>query len=737
MIRGDTDLGESVMNHCRCVVALLSLSGFLSYTKLAHGQSVVVESLPAEPVTDWTSASFWETVDGEPPESSWEFADGEVRLQHPRGGRGSLVSGPMPTHFDLTFDWKIEPGTNSGLKYRLRKYGSKFLGLEYQIIDDDANAQTKDSTASIYDLVQPQAKHLRPVGQWNTARIVAIGKNLKHYLNGELVSQATTQGADWDLRFALSKFYGAEGFAMPKQDDRFMLTDHGGKASFRNFKFIAVNPSDSKVERQDEEGPFLANAMRNSWANQTSIVVWTRTTRTRELNADGKKFIKVSTKEASKLGKLRDPEAIHAAQLPEGATLDEMFGACPGAEGEVRLTYFPRLQRRNPIITPWSQTKASNDFTAQWKLEGLKPGTQYAAVVEARPVGGSSPTAVIRGGFETAPAANKKQNIRFGVTTCHDFIRRDDGLKGHKIYPALTQIAPDFMVHAGDIEYYDKPDPWACTIDLMRFKWGRIFSLASNRTFYQNTSTYFIKDDHDTLKNDCWPGQMYGSVSFEQGLKLFNEEQFPSRDPRYQTVRWGRDLQIWILEGRDYRSPNTMKDGPDKSILGSDQKQWLLETLDQSDAKFKLVFSPTPIVGPDRANKRDNHANEIFAHEGEELRKCLSQHPGLIVFCGDRHWQYASVDEETGLWEFGCGPGSEKHQLGWKEGDERPVHRFLRVAGGFLTGELTYGKQKNSESKLTLQHRTVDGEVVSEFVFPIHAKAEENGKVPATSSKGD
>ena len=193
-----------------------------------------------------------------------------------------------------------------------------------------------------------------------------------------------------------------------------------------------------------------------------------------------------------------------------------------------------------------------------------------------------------------------------------------------------------------------------------------------------------MKDDHDTLKDDCWPGQTYGSVSFEQGVKLFNEEQFPAAAPRYKTVRWGKDLQIWLLEGRDYRSHNDMPDGPEKTILGTEQKRWLEETLGQSDAKFKLVFCPTPIVGPDRDKKKDNHADDNFTYEGDQLRKLLSGIDGMIVLCGDRHWQYASVQPETGLWEFGCGPGSEKHQLGWKKGDVRPEHKFLRVAGGFF-----------------------------------------------------
>ena len=280
----------------------------------------------------------------------------------------------------------------------------------------------------------------------------------------------------------------------------------------------------------------------------------------------------------------------------------------------------------------------------------------------------------------------------------------------------MEKINPSFLVHAGDIEYYDKPDPWALTVELMRFKWGRIFALPDNRSFYKSHTAYFLKDDHDTLKNDCWPGQQYGAVTFEEGVRLFNEEQFPSRTPRYQTVQWGKDLQVWFLEGRDFRSPNTMADGPEKTILGVEQKAWLFETLDASTATFKLVFSPTPIVGPDRSGKKDNHANTIFAHEGEQLRQKFSSVDGVIVLCGDRHWQYASVDEETGLWEFGCGPGSEKHQLGWKKGDERPSHRFLRVAGGFLSGHL---ESKGQSSELTMHHRTVNGDVVSTFRFPV------------------
>ena len=691
---------------------------------------------------DWVTRDFWKSDKKLWQNSNgWEFEEGEIRLARPELS-GHLYSPPLPPNFDLSWKWKIAEGTNSGLKYRLRRssnalYDKKLLGVEYQITDDAAKfnikkdspdeAAAKQTTASIYGLIAPTAdKPLNPPGQWNDARVVADGNQIKHFLNGQLVASATIGSIEWDTAMAKSKFYGVKDFGKPKMGDRIMLTDHGGKVAFKDFKFKAL-----EAEPEFAQPPYLGNAIRNNWADQTSVVIWTRTTARPEMLADGMPFVRLNKKKADKLAQKTDADELLNLQLPYSATLDQMIGACPGSPGEVRLTYFPVDKWHQSRSTPWITTKASFDFTANWKLEDLKPGIAYAAVVEAKPIGGEKITAVIRGGFETAPQTNDDRDLKFCVTTCHDFIRTDNGLLGHKIYPAMTKIKPDFIVHAGDIEYYDKPDPWAMTMELMRFKWQRIFSLPDNRKFYQQTTSYFLKDDHDTLKDDCWPGQTYGSVSFEQGVKLFNEEQFPAAAPRYKTVRWGEDLQIWLLEGRDYRSPNDMPDGPEKTILGTEQKRWLEETLGQSNAKFKLVFCPTPIVGPDRDKKKDNHADDNFTYEGDELRKLLGGIDDLIVLCGDRHWQYASVQPETGLWEFGCGPGSEKHQLGWNKGDVRPEHKFLRVAGGFLSGEVVHAGPDQTAT-LTLRHHKVTGEEVSSFEFPMKEEdKEEAPDVPA------
>jgi alkaline phosphatase/alkaline phosphatase D len=94
----------------------------------------------------------------------------------------------------------------------------------------------------------------------------------------------------------------------------------------------------------------------------------------------------------------------------------------------------------------------------------------------------------------------------------------------------------------------------------------------------------------------------------------------------YRTHRMGRDLQLWFVEGCDYRSPNDMADGPEKSIWGTAQKEWLQRTLKESDATFKILISPTPEVGPDDAHKKDNQVNANgFRQEGEAFFSWLKE----------------------------------------------------------------------------------------------------------------
>jgi alkaline phosphatase D len=465
--------------------------------------------------------------------------------------------------------------------------------------------------------------------------------------------------------------------------------------------------------KKETEGPYFGNGFHNGWADQNSIVLWTRLTQNPEGNADGAKFLAPSSKEHKKLDREGNAEAIYKAQIPEGLTLDEMVGACPGASGQVQLTYWPLTNAENKVVLDWVAVADDKNFTTQWKLEDLTPDTKYVVEIEARLNEKSKVSDKIEGAFRTPPTAESVGEIDFCVVTCHDYLRKD-APDGHKIYDAMMKIFPDFYVHTGDVEYYDKPGPYAMTEELMRFKWDRLFAMPLQRKFWTQVTSYYMKDDHDALKNDAWPGMKYGTVSWDRGLEIFDKEQFPSDDKFYKTIRWGKDLQIWITEGRNYRSHNDMPDGPRKSIYGPEQKAWLLNTLKESDATFKVVINANPILGPDRKNKRDNYANEGFQTEGDELRKLLNEFDNVYLCNGDRHWQYVTHPEGTNLWEFSCGAGSDMHAGGWSQEDKRPQHRFLRVKGGFLKGTVN---RKNGVPTLSFQHIDVDGNVVHEEVF--------------------
>jgi len=305
----------------RCLLALVLASGV--FMTRANAQPSDGSCRPIDP-SAWTEPSFWQSIDGKPVELNWEFDDQEIRLANPRGGGGSLLSPELPSQFELSWQWKIEPGANTGLKYRVRQYGSRWLGIEYQIIDEGpriasgaATADDPSATASIYDLVGPRAdKPMRPPGQWNEAKVIAVGNRIEHYLNGQRVSQTKVRGPIWTRQLALSKFWGNDGFGQPGGTSRMMLTDHGGKASYRNFQFIThpgdeadndPQQSDGQAADDSSGGPFLANGMRNSWADQDSIVLWTRTTQHPEMKADGTRFISLDRGAARKLAQGTDP----------------------------------------------------------------------------------------------------------------------------------------------------------------------------------------------------------------------------------------------------------------------------------------------------------------------------------------------------------------------------------------------------------------------------------------------
>ncbi|MEM9338920.1 MAG: alkaline phosphatase D family protein [Bacteroidota bacterium] len=398
----------------------------------------------------------------------------------------------------------------------------------------------------------------------------------------------------------------------------------------------------------------------------------------------------------------------------------EMDGAVAGSFGEVKIEI---TSKNDTIEFDWGYVSALHDYTYKQSVTGLKPNTAYSVrilgrqVIPTRPKDSKvdqKPITSIAGSFMTSPASSQIAPITFTSSTCQYFWSYDDSLRGFKIYDAMKKLNPRFHVQTGDYVYYDKAGPFVQTIDEARHKWHAMNSWPSLVDFYAEVPLYIEKDDHDLLRDDAYPGRApLGALTYEDGLELWYE-QVPLEGKPYRTVRWGKDLQVWMVEVREYRSDNRDPDGKNKTIWGDEQMNWFKKTVESSDATFKVLISPTPIVGPDRPQgKNDNHSNKAFETEGAWLREYLAAQDVYVVN-GDRHWQYVSQDPINGLMEFSQGAASDQHAGGWEQDNVLPEHRFLRVKGGFLTVNV-YRKRK--EPIIEFVHHDVDGNVVHKEVF--------------------
>ncbi|HYW78851.1 MAG TPA: alkaline phosphatase D family protein [Thermoguttaceae bacterium] len=438
---------------------------------------------------------------------------------------------------------------------------------------------------------------------------------------------------------------------------------------------VAAEPSSPQGD-----GPQQATGIKIGEVTANTAIVWTRLTESR-------------------------PRAI--GEEPTG---DPANTPIVGSQGRVRLVYWPEGNEAAKIETAWQTVDAARDFTRQFAFDGLKPATTYRIRSEARSEKGQVASSTVEGRFRTASAKEDAARVVFTVVTGQGFHRRDDATNGHSVYRRMGELDPDFFVHTGDIVYYDKPEPVATSAALARLHWQRMYALPFQRTFHQQTASYFIKDDHDTLKNDCWPGQAAGELTWQQGLAIFRE-QVPMGPSTYRTVRWGRDLQIWLVEGRDFRSPNRAPDDGTKTIWGREQIDWFKRTVSESDAALRILISPTPLVGPDRTSKNDNHANRGFQREGDMLREFVGRQKDMFVICGDRHWQYVSVDPKSGVREYSCGPTTDKHAGGFSQSNRSDMHQYLNVCGGFLSVTV---QRVDDRPTVTFRHHAVDGSITNE-----------------------
>jgi hypothetical protein len=199
---------------------------------------------PAEKAAGWEllfdgkTMNGWRTYGNKPP-GGWEVVDGTLHAIAKVKG-SELITEKKYRDFEFSWEWKLPPAGNNGVKYFVTEARTKSPGHEYQMLDDKLHPDAKHGpmrqTASFYYVLPPAAdKPYREPGTWNQSKIVVRGKKVEHWLNGKNVLTYECGSDAVKAGIAASKFSKDEGFG-EKIDGHIMLTYHQDDCWYKNVK---------------------------------------------------------------------------------------------------------------------------------------------------------------------------------------------------------------------------------------------------------------------------------------------------------------------------------------------------------------------------------------------------------------------------------------------------------------------------------------------------------------------
>lgn len=219
---------------------------------LAGCASASSASAPGDwrPLFDGRTPQGWRNAGKATLDPRWQAVNGALVLTAPGGG--DIVSEATHGDFELELEWRLAPGGNSGLFYRAADAEPVWArAVEYQLLDDRSAEDRFEPThraGAVYDLIAPDGASLRPVDEYNHARVFACGARVEHWLNGRRVAAYDLDSDDWRRRVAASKFAGQADFASARRG-HIGFQDHGAVVSLRNIRIRELGPDCAPTAR--------------------------------------------------------------------------------------------------------------------------------------------------------------------------------------------------------------------------------------------------------------------------------------------------------------------------------------------------------------------------------------------------------------------------------------------------------------------------------------------------------
>jgi len=376
----------------------------------------------------------------------------------------------------------------------------------------------------------------------------------------------------------------------------------------------------------------------------------------------------------------------------------------------------------------------THDFTAKVHLRPLQPATRYAYRIRHGDL-------EVRGAFRTAPSPADARPVSFlwsgdlGAASHCRHIK-----DGYAIFQAMRAFGADFFLFVGDTIYADHrctspeqvpgADFEATTLEQFWHKHRYNREDPHVQAFFRATAVYAIWDDHEVRHDFAGPTEPLTTVGLRAFLDYWPIAP-PDEEPTrlYRRARWGKLLELFILDTRQYRSDNRLPDGPDKTMLGTAQRRWVLEAIPRSDAVWKVVVSSVPLAIPTGRTARDGWASLApsvapepnrtgFAAERDAILGTLRARGvrNLVWITADVH--YAQVIQhrpwdDFALYELIAGP------LSAGTGQPRPLDPALRPRSLFSLGGINnFGAVAIDPSGLTVKIVDATGTVRYQHTIP-------------------